>query len=69
VRPGDGVATAVHRVQRHWGTAGADVDQAVCADVVARVTEVRDEIAERVVHLSRTRDRLTGFLNQARWPG
>jgi DNA-binding transcriptional MerR regulator len=43
--------------------AGADVDRAICNDVIARVTGIRDEIAERVLNLSRTRDLLTGFLD------
>jgi len=35
---------------------------------VARVAGIRDEIAERVTNLSRTRDLLTGFLELHR-PG
>jgi len=31
---------------------------------VARVTGIRGEIAERITNLSRTRDLLTGFLEQ-----
>jgi DNA-binding transcriptional MerR regulator len=43
-------------------TTGDAVDQAVCRSVVERVTGIRDDIAERVTRLARTRDTLTYFL-------
>ncbi|MDQ0779878.1 DNA-binding transcriptional MerR regulator [Streptomyces aurantiacus] len=43
-------------------TTGEAVDQAVCRSVVDRVTGIRDDVAERVTHLARTRDTLTYFL-------
>ena len=43
-------------------TTGEAVDQAVCQDVVERVTTIRDDIAARVTHLTETRDTLTRFL-------
>jgi len=42
---------------------GETADQAVCDGVTERVAVIRDEIAARVTHLSRTRDTLTDFLN------
>ncbi|MBT0771219.1 MerR family transcriptional regulator [Kineosporia sp. J2-2] len=43
-------------------TTGENKDQVVCEGVTERVRQIRDEMAERVVHLERTRDTLTGFL-------
>ena len=45
-------------------TRGKDVDPAVCENVVERVIGIRDDIAERVVHLAQTRDTLTHFLDK-----
>ncbi|GAA3605843.1 MerR family transcriptional regulator [Kineosporia mesophila] len=42
----------------------ADLDRAVGQSVIECVTSVRDEVAEKVTHLSRTRDSLTHFLEQ-----
>ncbi|GAB6899626.1 MerR family transcriptional regulator [Kineosporia succinea] len=43
---------------------GCPDDQAVGQGVIDCVTSVRDEVAEKVAHLSRTRDSLTRFLEQ-----
>jgi DNA-binding transcriptional MerR regulator len=43
-------------------TRGEEVDEAVCQSLAERVTEVRDEIAERVIRFTETRDTLTRFL-------
>ncbi|MFI5931778.1 MerR family transcriptional regulator [Actinoplanes sp. NPDC051494] len=45
-------------------TDGTNVDQAVCQGVVERVTTIRDDIAQRVAHLSGTHDTLTRFLEE-----
>ncbi|MEV6631344.1 MerR family transcriptional regulator [Actinoplanes sp. NPDC051470] len=45
-------------------TTGGKVDQAVCQGVVERVAGIRDDVAARVIHLERTRDALTSFLNE-----
>lgn len=49
-------------------TTGETGDQAVCQNVVERVTRIRDEMAERVTHLEQTRDTLTYFLQQQARP-
>ncbi|GAA2473033.1 MerR family transcriptional regulator [Winogradskya humida] len=45
-------------------TKGENLDEAICESVVERVTGIRDDIAERVVHLAETRDTLTRFLDE-----
>jgi DNA-binding transcriptional MerR regulator len=45
-------------------TIGNDVDERICENVVERVTGIRDDIADRVLHLTETRDTLTRFLSE-----
>ena len=69
LRAATGVSPRSLRYDEQQGliTAGRSTS-AACGDVVARVAGIRDEIAERVTNLSRTRDLLTGFLELHR-PG
>jgi DNA-binding transcriptional MerR regulator len=50
-------------------TGGGPVDQQVCGSLVERVTQIRDELAERSARMAETSATLTHFLDAAATAG